>query len=170
MSAYAGDYPFAVSCRLRREHLGADVKSFFILLFVALIGVGGAATWEQFNPTPPAEYEVVYFGSYTCGACKAWKRDALPAWKREPASRVAAIRMAELGPGSRSAFEGGYGPHDAVFRAAFGKRNSISWPSFVLLKDGEVASVHVGQAGWRQIEARLRRADENARKWAARGG
>ena len=40
---------------------------------------------------------------------------------------------------------------------AFGKRRSISWPSFVLLNHGEVVRVKSGAGGFRAITQEVRR-------------
>lgn len=143
------------------------MRDFLIMAFIAFIGVSGFAAYEHFNPKPPQDLEVVYFGSHTCGACKVWKRRDLPDWRRDPASRVAPVHLADL-PRGADPYRGGYGRHSATFAEAFPR--GVSWPSFVVLKDGEVDRVYVGRGGWKRIEDRLRREEKRRQRWAERQG
>ena len=143
------------------------MRDFLIMIVIALFGVSGFAAYEHFNPRPPSDLEVVYFGSTTCGSCVVWKREDLPRWRRDPASRVARVQMAEVSP-HQDPWSGGYGHHDAVFMKAFGSRGGIAWPSYVVLKDGDVDKIYVGRSGWRKIEQRLRREASRREKWEAR--
>ena len=132
------------------------MKNFVLLCLIGGLIAGAAATYEWLNPPPPAEYEIVYFGSTTCGACARWKQTDLVAWRQDPASGAATLHMADL-PGGRGAWTGGYGSQHEVFMQAFGKRRSISWPSFVLLNHGEVVGVKSGAGGFRDITGQVRR-------------
>lgn len=132
------------------------MKNFVLLLLIGGLIAGTVAAYEWLNPPPPAEYEIVYFGSTTCGACAQWKRTDLVAWRQDPASGAAVLHMADL-PGGRGAWTGGYGRHHDTFMAAFGERRSISWPSFVLLNHGEVVRVKSGAGGFRAISQEVRR-------------
>lgn len=132
------------------------MKNFMLILLIGGLIAGAVAMYEWLNPAPPAEYEIVYFGSTTCGACAKWKQTDLAAWRQDPASTAATLHIADL-PGGRGAWTGGYGRHHEVFMQAFGKRRSISWPSFVLLDHGEVVSVTSGARGFRSITQEVRR-------------
>ena len=75
--------------------------------------------------------------------------------------------MADL-PGGRGAWTGGYGRHHDTFMEAFGKRRSISWPSFVLLDHGEVVRVTSGARGFRSIANEVRREHQRQARREAR--
>ena len=139
------------------------------LLFVVLMGffAGGAWLHSQLFPPPPADYEIVYFGSTTCGACHHWKRTDLVEWRQDPAARSATLHLADL-PGGRGAWSGGYGRHHDTFMEAFAKRRSIAWPSFVLLNHGEVVRVKTGARGFQSIADEVRREHERAERRAAK--
>jgi len=138
------------------------------LLFVVLMGffAGGAWLHSQLFPPPPADYEIVYFGSTTCGACHHWKRTDLVEWRQDPAARRATLHLADL-PGGRGAWTGGYGRHHETFMEAFGQKRSIRWPSFVLLNHGEVVRVKTGARGFQSIADEVRREHERAERRAA---
>ncbi len=139
------------------------MRDFLLMLVLGALCVGAAAGWRVLNPPPPADYEIVYFGSTTCGACQHWKRTELADWRRDPASRSAPVRIAEL-QGGRGAFTGGYGRYHALFMETFGDRGRVVWPSFVLLNHGEVVRVQSGMRGWAPIAREVRR--EHARQVA----
>ncbi len=132
------------------------MRDFILMAVIGTLVMGGAFIWQTLNPPPPADYEIVYFGSTTCGACKAWKRSDLTVWREDPASRSATLHLADL-PGGRGAWTGGYGRHHDTFMEAFGDRRSISWPSFVLLNHGEVVRVKRGARGFQSIADEVRR-------------
>lgn len=138
-------------------------------LFLALMGIVAGGTWAHsvLFPPPPADYEIVYFGSTTCGACHHWKQGDLVAWRQDPAARSATLHLADL-PGGRGAWTGGYGRHHDTFMDAFGKRRSIAWPSFVLLNHGEVVRVKTGARGFQSIADEVRREHERAQRRAAK--
>lgn len=140
-----------------------------IALFFILMGIVGGGAWlhSVLFPPPPADYEIVYFGSTTCGACHHWKRTDLVDWRRDPASRSASLHLADL-PGGRGAWTGGYGRHHETFLEAFGDRRRIVWPSFVLLNHGEVVSVKTGIRGFQSIAQEVRREHARAERRAAR--
>jgi len=141
-------------------------------LFAAIMAIVGGLAWAHsaLFPPPPADYEIVYFGSTTCGACHHWKTSDLPAWRRDPASASATLHLADV-PGGRGVWTGGYGQHHGTFMEAFGKRRSISWPSFVLLNHGEVVRVKTGARGFQSIADEVRREHERAqRRVAAEAG
>ncbi|MEM9738589.1 MAG: hypothetical protein AAF829_01880 [Pseudomonadota bacterium] len=142
------------------------MKQFALFTFFMALFAGGAWGHSILFPPPPADYEIVYFGSTTCGACHHWKRNDLVSWRQDPASRSATLHLADL-PGGRGAWTGGYGQHHATFMDAFGKRRSISWPSFVLLNHGEVVDVRTGARGFRSITNKVRREHERAARRAA---
>jgi hypothetical protein len=146
------------------------MRDFLIMAFIAFVGVSALAAYEHFNPKPPQELEVVYFGSTTCGSCKVWRQSDLPAWRRDPASRVAPVALAEVGPHTAGPWSGGYGRHHDIFIEAFGGGRRVSWPSFVVLKDGEVDKVYVGRRGWQRVEERLRREEKRRQRWAEAQG
>lgn len=138
-------------------------------LFVAIMAIVGGGAWghSQLFPPPPADYEIVYFGSTTCGACHYWKQGPMVAWRQDPASASATLHLADL-PGGRGAWTGGYGRHHDTFMEAFGNRRSIVWPSFVLLNHGEVVRVKTGVRGFQSIADEVRREHERAERRAAK--
>lgn len=129
------------------------MKNILILGALSLIALLVVTVQQAFFPEPPAEYRVVYLGSPKCGVCQYWKRSLLPSWKSDEAADYLDIEMARL---NGSPFTGGYGEHDPVFREAFRNRRSISYPSFVLYKHGEIERVYKGVKGWEAIEKRVR--------------
>lgn len=142
------------------------MKNLSIFLVIAVICVSAAAWWRAANPPPPADYEIVYFGSSSCGVCRVWKREQLPAWREEEAARFARLHMAELYAGGPGAWQGGFGRHDDVFHRAFGEEDQVVWPSFVLLNHGEVEFVGEGLRGWEQVTNKVRA----EASWALRRG
>lgn len=143
------------------------MKEFGFFVVLMSLFAGGLWLHSVLFPPPPADYEIVYFGSTTCGACRHWKRSDLVAWRNDPAAGTAPLHIAEL-QGGRGAWTGGYGEHHDTFMDAFGNRRSISWPSFVLLNHGEVVEVRSGAGGFRTIANRVRREHERAERRAER--
>ncbi|MEL7042041.1 MAG: hypothetical protein AAGL90_10990 [Pseudomonadota bacterium] len=129
------------------------MQNFFVMLAFGVISIGVALGFHTVNPPPPADYEVVYFGSPNCGTCRYWKANTLKDWKKDPASSSLKLKLATL---NGSPWRGGYGKHDAEFQEAFGGRNFIGYPSFVLYKRGEVERIYSGLKGWERIEKRVR--------------
>jgi len=129
------------------------VKNLFVLFLLSIVAIGGATGFRTAFPPPPADYEVVYFGSPSCGVCQYWKSSALPDWKKDSAASHLKLTMTRL---NGNPFTGGYGAHDAKFKEVFGKRRSIAYPSFVLYSRGEIERIYVGINGWEKIEKRVR--------------
>jgi len=140
------------------------MKNLFVLFLLSITAIGVATGFRTVFPPPPAEYEVMYFGSPRCGVCQYWKSSALPAWKNDAASRHMKLTITQL---NGRPFAGGYGVHDAKFREAFGKRRRIAYPSFVLYSRGEIERIYVGIDGWEKIEKRVR---AEAKRMEKRGG
>ncbi len=135
----------------------AELRNLVVLLVIGGLIVGATLGWRTLNPPPAADYEIVYFGSDTCGACQVWKRRDLVAWRRDPAAASARLSLAEVRRGGPGAFQGGYGRHHEVFMEAFGRKGHVRWPSFVLLNHGEVVRVKSGLNGWAPIADAVRR-------------
>ena len=129
------------------------MKNLFVLFLLSVTAMGIAIGFRTVFPPPPADYEVVYFGSPNCGVCQYWKSKALPEWKKDKASSHLKLTMTRL---NGNPFKSGYGIHDAQFKEAFGKRRSIAYPSFVLYSRGEIERIYVGTNGWAKIEKRVR--------------
>jgi hypothetical protein len=144
------------------------MRDFLVMIVIATLLMGGALVWQTLNPPPRADYEIYYFGSPTCGACKAWKRTDLVEWRRDPASSAAPLHIADLSHGRADPWQGGYGRHQEVFLEAFGDRRRISWPSFVLMDGGRVKRVRTGLSGWDRIAREVRREHRRRQKRAAR--
>lgn len=142
------------------------MKNFIVMVLMGFIILGVAAGYRALNPPPPADYEIVYFGSTTCGACHSWKRNELPAWRQDPASSAARLHLADV-TGRQNPWNGAYGRHHDTFMEAFGKRRNISWPSFVLLNHGEVVRVKTGVRGFHAITQEVRREHEREQRRAA---
>ena len=142
------------------------MRDFLMMMVIGSFLVGAALVWQTLNPPPPAEYEIYYFGSPSCGACKHWKRTDLVDWRRDPAASAARLHIAELSHGRADPWKGGYGHHQEAFLKAFGNRRSISWPSFVLMDGAEVERVRSGVAGWKSIASEVRREHRRQQKRA----
>ena len=144
------------------------MREFILMAVIGTFLMGGAWVWQTLYPPPPAQYEIYYFGSPTCGACKAWKRTDLAEWRRDPANAAAPLHIADLSHGRANPWEGGYGRHQEAFLKAFGDRRRISWPSFVLMDGGEVKRVRSGLSGWDAIADEVRREHRRQLKREAR--
>lgn len=139
------------------------------LLIIMALAVLGGVMWYKYNPPPPGNYEVIYFGETTDPDSIRWKREDLRKWRREPASRSFPIRFAELYPGGPGAFEGGFGKYQHIFdethgkgqRAVYRRSDAMKWPRFVVLRDGEIYRQMHGRSGWRSV---VNIARDNARR------
>lgn len=151
---------FTAICHVRA------MKNFILMCLMGCVTLGLAAGYRMINPPPPADYEIVYFGSTNCGACHSWKRNDLPSWRQDPASASAPLHIADIS-GRQNPWNGAYGRHHDTFMEAFGKRRSISWPSFVLLNHGEVVRVKTGARGFQSIANEVRREHEREERRAA---
>ncbi|MEM5517269.1 hypothetical protein WNY37_09925 [Henriciella sp. AS95] len=131
------------------------MRNHIVFLFTALIVLGAILAYREYNPEPPADYEIYYFGSTKCGVCKEWKSGAFADWKHDDAFRYAPIKMVEVTP-SLGRNSGDYFRYNDVYQRAFGGQRSTIWPSFVLLNGDEVEVKTSGLAGWQKIEKRVR--------------
>ncbi len=139
------------------------------LVIIMALAVLGGVMWYKYNPPPPGEYEVIYFCVTTDPDCIRWKREELSKWRKEPASRSFPIRRAELYPGGPGAFEGGFGKYQSIFDATHGKKqravykrsDAMTWPRFVVLRDGDIYRQMHGNSGWRSVMSIAR---DNARR------
>ncbi|MGB3624620.1 MAG: hypothetical protein WA989_02260, partial [Henriciella sp.] len=88
------------------------MKTHILFTFIALIVLGLVIGYREYHPEPPADYEIYYFGSTQCSACKTWKTHDLAIWKDEDAFGYALVRMVEITPSSTrngNRYHGRYG-------------------------------------------------------------
>lgn len=129
------------------------------LVIIMALAVLGGYMWYKYNPPPPGEYEVIYFGATTDPDSIRWKHEELSKWHKEPASRSVPIRLAELYPGGPGAFEGGFGKYQDIFmqthgkgqRAVYKRSDAMKWPRFVVLRNGEIYRQMHGKSGWQSV-------------------
>lgn len=138
------------------------MKSLIIPGLMAALMLGGGLFYNHLNPPQAKDYEVYYFGSESCGACKHWHKNQYPNWRKGDLSSSVPLHIAELRRG-QDAFNGGYGRHDEMFMKSIGYKNRVRWPSFVLVEeDGSVEKVYVGNNGWGKLLVHLERNAELA--------
>ena len=97
-------------------------------------------------PPEPANYRVVYLGMKSCGACKYWKSNTLPEWRKNPNSKYVKLEMAEIQP------RGDFGSYQKVADEVFAGRIGMLFPTYGVYSNGELTRVYVGASGWKQIE------------------
>lgn len=132
------------------------MKTHFFFLIIASIVLGLVFAYREYYPEPPADYEIYYFGSTQCSVCKTWKNQDYVSWKGDDAYRYAPIKMAEITPGISGNSGQNYFSYNEVFERAFGDRNSVAWPSFVLMDGDEIKVAASGLGAWHKIENRVR--------------
>lgn len=137
------------------------MRQFILLGLIVLIVIGAASAYNAINPPAPKTYKVIYFGAGDCGACKHWRREILPDWKKTDAATATQLVIKEA-PLLSGLSQDSFGSYNEIWREVSARSRGV--PAFALIDEetNRIAGTYFGIGGWNRLARRVDNANKRA--------